>query len=66
VAARSEVSSGNDIPLVAGDVIHALNGVAVTSVAGLRALVDDVKANSELILQIERNGQLQFVTCEIY
>ena len=66
VAARSEVSSGNDIPLVAGDVIHALNGVAVTSVAGLRAFVDAVKANSELILQIERNGQLQFVTCQIY
>src|SRR4029077_206872 len=28
VAARSEVSSGNEIPLVAGDVIHALNSVA--------------------------------------
>jgi len=28
--------------------------------------MDDVRANSELIVQIERNSRLQFVTCEIY
>jgi serine protease Do len=66
VMARSQVSSGNDVPLVAGDVIHAVNSFAVRSVDGLRALVEDAKPNSELVLQIERNGQLQFVTCQIY
>jgi serine protease Do len=66
VAARIDKSSANEVPLAAGDVIHALNGFAVRSVDGLRVLVDAVKANSELVLQIERNGQLQFVTCEIY
>jgi serine protease Do len=66
VMARSQASSGNDVPLVAGDVIHAVNSFAVRSVDGLRVLVDDAKANSELVLQIERNGQLQFVTCQIY
>jgi S1-C subfamily serine protease len=66
VMARSQVSSGNDVPLVAGDVIHAVNSFAVRSVDGLRALVDDARANSELVLQIERNGQLMFVACEIY
>ena len=66
VAARTEVSSGNEVPLAAGDVIHALNGYAVRSVDGLRVLMDGVKANSDLVLQIERSGQLQFVTCRIY
>jgi serine protease Do len=66
VAARTEVSSGNEVPLAAGDVIHALNSYAVRSVDGLRVLMDGVKANSDLVLQIERSGQLQFVTCRIY
>jgi serine protease Do len=66
VAARTEVSSGNEVPLAAGDVIHALNGYAVRSVDGLRVLIDGIKANSDLVLQIERSGQLQFVTCRIY
>ncbi len=66
VAARTQASSGNEVPLVAGDVIHSVNSFAVRSVDGLRVLVDDVKANSEIVLQIERNGQLLFVTCQIY
>jgi serine protease Do len=66
VAARTEVSSGNEVPLVAGDVVHAVNSFTVRSVDGLRVLVYDAKANSELVLQIERSGQLQFVTCRIY
>ena len=66
VAARTRVSSGNDVPLVAGDVIHAVNGVTVRSLDGLRVLLDDATSDSELVLQIERNGQLQFVTCQIY
>jgi S1-C subfamily serine protease len=64
--ARSQASSGNDVPLVAGDVIHAVNSYAVRSVDVLRALVEEAPANSELVLQIERNGQLLFVTCQIY
>jgi serine protease Do len=66
VAARTEVSSGNEVPLVAGDVIHAVNRFSVRSLDGLRVLLDDVKADSELVLQIERNDQLLFVTCQIY
>jgi serine protease Do len=66
VAARTVMSSGNEVPLIAGDVIHAVNSFAVRSVDGLSVLVDDAKANSELVLQIERNGQLLFVTCQIY
>ena len=65
VAARTEVTLSKEMPLVAGDVIHAVNGFAVRSVDGLRVLVDDVTPNSDLVLQIERDGQLLFVTCHI-
>ena len=66
VAARMLLSSGNEVPLSPGDVVHAVNTVTVRSVEALRVLVDDAKVDSELILQIERNGQLMFVTCQIY
>ena len=65
VAAREEVSPGADVPLITGDVIHAVNRFTVRSLDGLRVLVDDFKSNSEVILQIERNGHLLFVTCQI-
>jgi S1-C subfamily serine protease len=66
VAARSHASSGTDVPLAAGDVIHAVNRYAVRSIDGLRVLVDAAPAGTELVLQIERGGQLQFVTCQVY
>ena len=66
VAARTEMSSGSEVPLLAGDVIHSVNRFTVKSLDVLHVLVDDAKANSELVLQIERRGQLLFVTCRIY
>jgi S1-C subfamily serine protease len=65
VVARTQESSGNEAPLIAGDVIHALNGFAVRSLDGLRVLLEDVKADGEPVLQIERSGQLLFVTCQV-
>ena len=66
VAARIQEPSGREVPLVTGDVIHAVNSFSVRSVDGLRLLLDEVNADGELILQIERNGQLQFVTCQVH
>jgi serine protease Do len=66
VAARIQEPSGHEVPLVTGDVIHTLNSFSVRSVDGLRVLLDDVKADGELVLQIERNGQLLFVTCHVH
>jgi S1-C subfamily serine protease len=66
VAARTQVSSGNEVALVVGDVIHSVNSFAVRSVDGLRVLVDAVEGDSEVILQVERDGQLLFLTCHIY
>jgi S1-C subfamily serine protease len=45
-----------------GDVIHAVNGSAVTSVANLRADLEKVAAETPTVLQIERNGIFQYVT----
>jgi len=66
VAARTQAVAGKDVPLVAGDVIHSVNTLPVKSLDGLRVLVGDVAADSALVLQIERNNQLFFVTCQIY
>jgi serine protease Do len=66
VVARTQASSGNEVPLAVGDVIHSVNGLTVRSVDSLRVLVENAKADSDLVLQIERNGQLMFVICQIY
>jgi len=66
VVARTRVVSGNGVPLMAGDVIHSVNGITVRSIDGLRVLLGDATSDSELVLQVERNGQLQFATCRIY
>lgn len=66
VAARNEDSRDHGVPLMTGDVIHALNGIAVRSMDGLRVLLNDLKRNSDIVLQIERNSHLIFVTCRLY
>ena len=65
VAARTQLASGNLVPLAAGDVIHSVNGLTVRSVDGLRALIEQGRVNNEFVLQIERDGVLLFVVCEI-
>jgi S1-C subfamily serine protease len=64
VVARERESSA--VSLLAGDVIHAINGFAIRSADGLRVLVDGLDANSEVTLQIERDGRLRFVTLKIF
>ena len=65
VAAREPYALDHNIPLVTGDVIHALNGFAVRSVDGLQAIIDGVKPSSSIVLQIERDGRLMFVTFQL-
>jgi serine protease Do len=64
VAARAADPSV-DISLTTGDVIHAINGVAVETIAGLRAALDHLASNSAVVLQIEREGRLMFVSFEM-
>jgi serine protease Do len=63
VAARtgqSEYSGQGGLKL--GDVIYSVNTVPITSLEALRAAVDGLKPVDPLVLQIERDGKLMFLT----
>jgi serine protease Do len=62
VAARTLGSRTAEIPLQTGDVIHALNGTTITTLYGLRAALETQKPGTAIVLQIERYGQLIFVS----
>jgi len=51
--------------LRAGDVIHAINRTPVTSVEQLRAALGQLKAGDSTVLQIEREGQFQYLAFEM-
>lgn len=48
-----------------GDVIHAVNNQAVTSVDDFRAIVDSLKIYDSVVAQVERRGQLLYVSFEM-
>lgn len=50
------------ISLAAGDVIHGINGAPVETLEGLRSALDRFGANSPVVLQIEREGKLTFIS----
>jgi serine protease Do len=63
--ASGEVVPGSDGQLEAGDVIHALNGSAVRTLPELRALVDALKIGDAVVLQVERESELLYVTLRV-
>ena len=58
---RLAVDSG----LGEGDIVHALNGVKITTVDGLRAEFNKLKPGDAAALQVERNGKLTYVTFQM-
>jgi S1-C subfamily serine protease len=54
-----------DTPLTAGDVIHTMNGAPVDNIETFRAALDQMKPNSPVVLQIERQGKLMFVSFQL-
>jgi S1-C subfamily serine protease len=64
VVARA-ADSNIDTSLAAGDVIHTINGAPVATMETLRAVLDQMKANSPVVLQIERGGKLMFVSIQL-
>ena len=62
VAARSGDSPYTGDSLELGDVIYAVNTAPVTSVEALRMALDGVKESDPLVLQVERDGKLRFLT----
>jgi S1-C subfamily serine protease len=65
VAARTFTPAGLDSGLNAGDVIHMVNRKQIVSMDGLRKAVDALKPGDVIVLQIERQGQYQFVPFEV-
>ncbi len=61
VAARAAGAAG-EIPLTAGDVIRTFNGEPMTTLDRLRAALKALPPNAPIVLQIQREGKLQFVT----
>jgi serine protease Do len=51
--------------LQAGDVIHQLNTMPIDSTETLRASIDKLKRGDPVVLQIEREGELMFVSFEM-
>jgi serine protease Do len=65
VAAVGGESPYSGDPLKLGDVIHAVNTQPIASVAALRSALDALKETDPLVLEVERDGRLVFVTMEI-
>jgi len=65
VAAHAEDRHAADVSLSAGDVIHSVNGAAISNLEELRAALDALKSHAPVVLQIERDGQLSFVAFEL-
>jgi len=62
VAAMTAGDGTNDIPLQTGDVIHGVNGTPITTLAGLRETLAKLKTGDAVALQLERFGQLIYVS----
>jgi serine protease Do len=54
-----------DTGLQAGDIIHQLNTALIDSVATLRTLVGKLKTGDPVVLQVERDGGLMYVSFEM-
>lgn len=62
VAAKVAGFSGGENSLAVGDVIHAVNGMTVISLDFLRSALDSLKPDSPIVLQVERDGVLTYIT----
>ena len=61
VVARA-TGSGSEVPLQPRDVIRTLNRRAVTTLQGLRDAVRSLTPGSPVVLQIQREGRLMYVS----
>ena len=65
VAARTAFGASVESGLETGDVIHELNGVTIISLEALSAGIQQLKPGDPVVLQIERDGQLQYLAFEM-
>lgn len=65
VAARVAGLPGSEEGLVPGDLIISLNGEEVADLGALRTLLGKMPPGSPVVLQIQREDQLQFIVVEL-
>ena len=65
VAARTAFGASVDSGLETGDVIHELNGVTIISLETLSSGIKQLKPGDPVVLQIERDGHLQYLAFEM-
>ena len=65
VIARAGNLVGPETGLKTGDVIHSVNRKPVDSLSALRTTLGDVKVNAPVVLQVERDGGLQWLAFEM-
>ena len=65
VAARAANTTASEVPLQTGDVIHAINGATISDLAGIRAALDRLPPSAAVVLQIERDQQLSYITFQL-
>jgi len=65
VIARAANLIGPETGLKSGDVIHSVNTTPVDSVTSLRQVLRSLKPNAAVVLQVERDSQLQWLAFEM-
>jgi len=65
VVARTADLLGPETDLRSGDVIHSVNSISIDSLASLRARLREIKPGAPVVLQVERDGKLEWVTFEM-
>ena len=65
VAARTAFGATVDSGLETGDVIHELNGVTIITLDTLSTGIRQIKPGDPVVLQIERDSQLQYLAFEM-
>ncbi|MFZ0796808.1 MAG: PDZ domain-containing protein, partial [Terriglobales bacterium] len=51
--------------LQTGDVIHSVNQTSIDSLSSLRAALKQIKPHDPVVLQVEREGGLQWIAFEM-
>jgi serine protease Do len=54
--------SNVDVSLATGDVIHAINDASIATMESLRSALGHLKPSDPVVLQVEREGKLMFIT----
>ncbi len=61
-ASTQQAPRFRDGQLLPGDVIRALNGRPIGNLTGLRAALDELGAGHAVVLQVDRGGELRYVS----